>query len=76
MPVAGVGGCVRHHPLQAVAPANAHPVGLVALQGSYGGGPVVYIFAGLSMVLVPLLILFAFTQRTLTQSIAMTGLKG
>jgi multiple sugar transport system permease protein len=52
------------------------PVGLVALQGSYGGGPVIYIFAGLSMVLVPLLILFAFTQRTLTQSIAMTGLKG
>lgn len=52
------------------------PVGLVALQGSYGGGPVVYIFAGLSMVLVPLLILFAFTQRTLTQSIAMTGMKG
>ena len=52
------------------------PVGLVALQGAYGGGPVVYIFAGLSMVLVPLLILFAFTQRTLTQSIAMTGMKG
>jgi len=52
------------------------PVGLVALQGARGGGPVVYIFAGLSMVMVPLLILFAFTQRTLTQSIAMTGIKG
>ena len=52
------------------------PVGLVALQGARGSTPVVYLFSGLSMVLVPLLILFAFTQRTLTQSIAMTGIKG
>jgi multiple sugar transport system permease protein len=52
------------------------PVGLVALSGAYGSGPVVYLFAGLSMLLVPLLVLFTFTQRTLTESIAMTGIKG
>jgi multiple sugar transport system permease protein len=52
------------------------PVGLVALSGARGSGPVVYLFAGLSMLLVPLLVLFTFTQRTLTESIAMTGIKG
>lgn len=52
------------------------PVGLVALQGAYGGGPVVYLFAGLAMLVFPLLVLFVFTQRTLTESIAMTGIKG
>jgi multiple sugar transport system permease protein len=52
------------------------PVGLVALQGAYGGGPVVYLFAGLAMLVFPLLVLFTFTQRTLTESIAMTGIKG
>lgn len=52
------------------------PVGLVALQGAYGGGPVVYLFAGLAMLAFPLLVLFVFTQRTLTESIAMTGIKG
>jgi multiple sugar transport system permease protein len=52
------------------------PVGLVALQGARGSGPVVYIFAGLAMLIFPLLVLFTFTQRTLTESIAMTGIKG
>ena len=52
------------------------PVGLVALQGAYGGGPIVILFAALSMVLVPVLLLFVVFQRALTESIAMTGLKG
>lgn len=52
------------------------PVGLVSLQGQYGGGPAVIVLAGLTMLVAPLLVLFLFTQRTLTESIAMTGLKG
>lgn len=52
------------------------PVGLVALKGSYGGGSAVVLFAALSMVVVPILVLFLFTQRALTESIAMTGMKG
>lgn len=52
------------------------PVGLVSLKGSYGGGSAVVLFAALSMVVVPVLVLFLFTQRALTESIAMTGLKG
>ena len=34
------------------------------------------IFAAISMVTVPLLVLFVFTQRAITESMAMTGLKG
>lgn len=52
------------------------PVGLVALQGLYGSGSPAVIFAAISMILVPVLILFIFTQRALTESLANTGLKG
>lgn len=53
------------------------PVGLVSLQGPFGGGaPPTVIFAGISIVLVPILILFLFAQRSITESIASTGLKG
>ena len=52
------------------------PVGLVALQGPYANGPVVVLFAALAMIVVPVLVLFAFTQRALTESIAMTGIRG
>lgn len=51
------------------------PVGLVALQGFYGSAPVTMIFAAITMVTLPILIIFIFTQRTLTESIAMTGLR-
>lgn len=51
------------------------PVGLVALQGFYGSSPVTMIFAAITMVTLPILIIFVFTQRTLTESIAMTGLR-
>lgn len=51
------------------------PVGLVALQGLYGNGSSAVIFAAISMVLLPVLILFIFTQRALTESLATTALK-
>ena len=52
------------------------PLGLVSLKGQYGGGSAVALFAAMSMVTVPILVLFAFTQRFLTESIATTGMKG
>lgn len=52
------------------------PVGLVALRGSFGGGSAVVLFAAISMVTVPIFVLFLFTQKALTESIALTGLKG
>jgi multiple sugar transport system permease protein len=53
------------------------PLGLVSLQSPYGGStsPTV-IFAAISMVLVPLLIVFSLAQRSITESIASAGLKG
>jgi multiple sugar transport system permease protein len=52
------------------------PLGLVSLKGQYGGGSAVALFAAMSMVALPILVLFAFTQRFLTESIATTGMKG
>lgn len=51
------------------------PVGLVALQGLYGSGSPAVMFAAITMILVPILILFIFTQRALTESLATTGLR-
>ena len=51
------------------------PVGLVALRGMFGGTPTT-IFAGVTMVLVPVLIVFLLAQRRLTESIALTGIRG
>jgi multiple sugar transport system permease protein len=52
------------------------PVGLVALQGYQGGAPAVVIFAAISMITVPLFVLFIFAQKPITESMAMTGLRG
>jgi multiple sugar transport system permease protein len=52
------------------------PVGLVYLQGFMGGGQTVVLFAAIAMVVLPVLILFVFLQRTLTEGIAMTGMGG
>jgi multiple sugar transport system permease protein len=49
------------------------PVGMVALQNQYGSSPAVVVFAGIAMILVPLLVLFLFTQRKLTEAVSMTG---
>jgi multiple sugar transport system permease protein len=51
------------------------PVGLVALRGQFGGTPTT-IFAGVTLVLIPVLIVFLLAQRRLTESIALTGIRG
>ena len=51
------------------------PVGLISLQGQYKQGSPVVMFAAISMAVVPLLLLFVFTQRAITSSLAMTGFR-
>jgi len=51
------------------------PVGLVSLRAMFGGTPTT-IFAGITMVLIPVLIVFLLAQRRLTESIALTGIRG
>jgi multiple sugar transport system permease protein len=51
------------------------PIGLVSLQGQYKQGSPLLMFAAISMTVVPLLIVFLFAQRSITQSLAMTGFK-
>ncbi len=52
------------------------PLGLVSLRGQFGGSSAVALFAAMSLIAIPILILFSFTQRFLTESIATTGMKG
>lgn len=52
------------------------PVGLVYLQGEHGAGSPVVLFAAISMIVLPVLILFVFAQRPITESLAMTGIRG
>lgn len=52
------------------------PVGLVMLSGRFGSGSPVVTLAALSMIVVPLLVLFSFAQQKITESVAMSGLKG
>jgi multiple sugar transport system permease protein len=52
------------------------PVGLVMLSGRFGGGNPLVTLAALSLVVLPLLVLFAFAQQKITESVAMSGLKG
>jgi multiple sugar transport system permease protein len=51
------------------------PVGLVNLQGLYGSSPAVVTFAAVSVIAVPLLVLFIFSQRSFTEGIALTGIR-
>lgn len=51
------------------------PVGLVALRGQFGGTPTT-IFAGISLVVIPVLIVYLLSQRRLTESVALTGMRG
>lgn len=51
------------------------PVGLVRLSGMFRGSPIT-LFAGITMVIVPVLIVFLLAQRRLTESIALTGVRG
>ncbi|WP_163513600.1 carbohydrate ABC transporter permease [Fodinicola acaciae] len=50
------------------------PVGLVSLQNQFGSNPTVVIFAGVTLVVLPLLALFAAVQSKLTQGVALTGI--
>ena len=53
------------------------PLGLVSLQGPYGGGPApTVVFAAIATILVPIFLVFSFAQRSITESIAASGLKG
>jgi multiple sugar transport system permease protein len=51
------------------------PIGLVSLQAAVGGGPAVTVFAAVTMLVLPVLVLFLFFQRGLMQSLAQTGLR-
>lgn len=51
------------------------PVGLVDLRGQFGGTPTT-IFAAITLVLIPVLTVFLLAQRRLTESIALTGIRG
>jgi multiple sugar transport system permease protein len=52
------------------------PVGLTLLQGRYSAGAVGNIAAGVTMAVIPILVVFLILQRNIIKSIASTGLKG
>ncbi|PSL05146.1 carbohydrate ABC transporter membrane protein 2 (CUT1 family) [Haloactinopolyspora alba] len=53
------------------------PLGLVTLQSGQGGGsPAVVVFAAITLVVLPVLILFLLFQRSFVTSIASTGIRG
>ncbi|MDQ4137534.1 MAG: carbohydrate ABC transporter permease [Actinomycetota bacterium] len=51
------------------------PLGLVSLQSAQGGGPAVVVFAAITAVVLPVLIVFMLFQRAFVASVASTGLK-
>lgn len=52
------------------------PVGITFLQGRYSAGAVGNVAAGITMAVIPVLIIFLLLQRNIIKSIASTGLKG
>ncbi|MEO3794341.1 carbohydrate ABC transporter permease [Nonomuraea sp. B10E15] len=52
------------------------PLGLVTLQSSFGTSPTVVVFAAITMVVLPVLILFLAFQRSFAASIAISGIRG
>ncbi|WP_020574560.1 carbohydrate ABC transporter permease [Actinopolymorpha alba] len=52
------------------------PLGLVTLQGGQGGSPAVVVFAAITLVVLPVLILFLLFQRAFVESIATAGIRG
>jgi multiple sugar transport system permease protein len=52
------------------------PVGLTLLRGHYSAGSVSAVAAGITMAVIPVLIVFLILQRYIIKSIATTGLKG
>lgn len=49
------------------------PVGLASLQNQFGSSPTTVVFAGITIIVVPLLVLFLFTQRKLSEGISLQG---
>jgi len=52
------------------------PVGLVILRGYFGSGNLSAILAGVTLAIIPVLIVFLLFQRFLVEGITLTGLKG
>ena len=52
------------------------PIGLVSLSAGQGGGPAVVVFAGITMVVLPILVVFLIFQRTFVESVASVGIRG
>lgn len=52
------------------------PIGLVSLSAGQGGGPAVVVFAGITLVVLPMLIVFIAFQRAFVESVASVGIRG
>ena len=52
------------------------PIGLVSLSAGQGGGPAVVVFAGIALVVVPILVVFLIFQRAFVESVASVGIRG
>lgn len=51
-------------------------LGLQFFQSQHGGTPFHYVMAASTLVLLPIIVLFFFTQKTFIEGISMTGIKG
>jgi multiple sugar transport system permease protein len=52
------------------------PIGLVSLSAGQGGGPAAVVFAGITLVVLPILIVFLLFQRAFVESVASVGIRG
>lgn len=52
------------------------PLGLITLRGVEGTGSISVVLAGVSLSILPILLVFLFAQRFLIEGITLTGLKG
>jgi multiple sugar transport system permease protein len=52
------------------------PLGLVTLKGVEGTGSISVVLAGVTLSVIPVLIIFLLAQRYLIEGITLTGLKG
>lgn len=52
------------------------PIGLVSLSAGQGGGPAVVVFAAITLVVLPMLVVFIAFQRTFVESVASVGIRG
>jgi multiple sugar transport system permease protein len=49
---------------------------LVSLSAGQGGGPAVVVFAGITLVVLPMLVVFLAFQRAFVESVASVGIRG